>query len=134
MNVKNTWIGTGRITRDLEVKVTGSGKHVLNFTIAIDDGTKDNPHTTFIPLEAWEKTADIIAEHFSKGDQIIVGCRLANKKVEDRGETRYKLSPIVDSFEWGAKKRNDNEKPVQNYYRNDVPTYLGDDDDAPWKV
>lgn len=133
MNVKNSWIGTGRITKDLEVKVTGSGKHVLNFTIAIDDGTKDNPHTTFIPIEAWENMADVIAKYFEKGDQIIVGCRLVNRKVEDRGETRYKLAPIVDSFEWGAKKtKKENSEPVQNIYRNDIPTSIDNDEYEPW--
>lgn len=131
MNVKNTWIGTGRITKDLEVKVTGGGKHVLNFTIAIDDGTKDNPHTTFIPVEAWEKTADNIAKYFEKGDQIILGCRLVNRKVEDRGETRYKLAPIVDSFEWGAKKRNTStqSKPVESFTRDDIEIT---DEEFPW--
>lgn len=130
MNVKNTWIGTGRITKDLEVKVTSNGKHVLNLTVAIDDGTKENPHTTFIPVEAWEKTADIISKYFEKGDQIILGCKLVNRKVEDRGETRYKLALIVDSFEWGAKKRNTTpSKPVDSFTRDDVE--IGDND-FPW--
>lgn len=131
MNVNNTWIGTGRITKDLELKVTQSGKKVLNFNIAIDDGTKENPHTTFIPIEAWERIAETIAKHFGKGDQIIVGCRLVNKKVEDRGETRYKLSPVVESFEWGAKKEKKETSPVNNYTADDINDFPSDKD-FPW--
>ena len=50
MNVKNIWIGNGRICNDLELKMTETGKRVVNFSIAINDGTKERPHTTFSPF------------------------------------------------------------------------------------
>lgn len=128
MNVKNSFIGTGRITKDLEVKVTQTGKHVLNFDIAIDDGTKDNPHTTYIPCEIWEGGADIIAKYFQKGDQIIVGGKLVNRKIIDRGENRYRTNVVVDSWEWGAKKKREEPTEAKKEYTFDDVKDL----DEPW--
>ena len=115
MSVKNSWIGVGRITNDLELKMTETGKRVVNFSIAINDGTKERPHTTFVPLEAWENTADTISRYFKKGDQIIVGGRVVVRKYEDRGEPRNKISIAIDSFEWGEKKREERKEEVVEY-------------------
>ena len=129
--IKNNWFGVGRITNDLELKVTQSGKKVLNFDIAIDDGTRERPHTTFLPMEAWERTAEIISSYFHKGDQIILSGHLGVKKYVDRGENRYRLSVVIESFEWGAKKREENKEdfaPRQTYTPNDVSGF-----DYPWE-
>lgn len=125
MTIKNSWIGVGRISQDLELRVTESGKKVLNFNVAVDDGTKEKPHTTFVPIEAWERTAEVISEHFKKGDQIIVGGRLAVRQTVDRGEKRNKMSVVLESFEWGQKKKETNNvNAVENVYLDDI--------DAPW--
>ena len=107
MNVKNIWIGNGRICNDLELKMTETGKRVVNFSIAINDGTKERPHTTVIPVEAWENTADVITRYFHKGDQIIVSGRLIVRSYDDRGEKRNKISVSVESFDWGEKKKEE---------------------------
>lgn len=125
--LKNQWTGIGRITKDLDLRVTESGKKVLNFDIAIDDGRKDAPHTTYLPIEVWEKTAETIAKHFHKGDQIIISGHLGMKKYVDRGENRYKVAIILDSFEWGARKKEEDFSPVQNYTADDVSDF-----DVPW--
>lgn len=124
MTIKNSWIGVGRIANDLEVRITESGKKVLNFNVAIDDGTKERPHTTFVPVEAWEKLADVIHDYFKKGDQIIVGGRLTVRQTNDRGEKRNKISVVLESFEWGAKKKEENKNAVDTMYLDDI--------DAPW--
>lgn len=123
MNVKNSWIGVGRITNDLEIRVTESGKKVLNFSIAINDGTKENPHTTFVNLEAWENMAETISRYFNKGDQIILSGRLVVRKYVDRGENRNKTSVVIESFEWGEKKKENNEinnNSKEQFYPDDV--------------
>lgn len=125
MGVKNNWTGVGRVVNDLELRVTESGKKVLNFNIAINDGTKEKPHTTFIPLEAWEGTGETISKYFNKGDQIIVGGRIVVRKYDDRGENRNKISIVVESFEWGEKKREQPTKSVSNLEFTE--------DDFPWE-
>ena len=46
---------TGRITHDLELKVTQSNIHVLEFQIAIRDGKdkEGNEKTIFLRCQAW---------------------------------------------------------------------------------
>ena len=57
----------GRITNDLEVKATSTGKSVLNFCIAVN---KDKETTYFIDCVAWNTTATNIGKFFKKGSQI----------------------------------------------------------------
>ena len=38
----NTWIGTGRITKDLELKQVGTGTDLLNFSIAVERNFKND--------------------------------------------------------------------------------------------
>lgn len=132
MNVRNNFLGTGRIANDMEIRSTESGRHVVNFNLAIGDGTKEKPHTTFIPCEAWEGTADTIAKYFKKGDQIIIGGRLITRKVVDRGENRYRVAVSVESFEFGQKKKEETKEAVTSYRRNDIDTDPYIDDDQPW--
>jgi len=37
----NKWIGIGRLGRDPEIRFTGGGKAVANFSIACDESYKD---------------------------------------------------------------------------------------------
>lgn len=131
MNVKNNFLGTGRIANDLEMKVTASGKHVCNLTLAVQEGTKEKPYATFLQCEAWDGFADTISKYFSKGDQIIIGGHLVNRKVLDRGENRYRTSIVIDGFEFGQKKKKEESKPSQSYTYNDVGDDFGDED-YPW--
>lgn len=102
----NKFMGSGRITNDLQIVYTQSNKKYLQFNIAINDGTKEKPHTTFIPCVAWEKRAEVIAQYFSKGDQIIIEGRLSISTYDDRGEKRSRANIVVENFDWGAKKQN----------------------------
>lgn len=69
----------GRLTRDPELRRTGSGTSVANFTVAVDrdfaagDGEKK---TDFINCVAWRQTADFVSKYFNKGSMIVVDGRL----------------------------------------------------------
>lgn len=52
------------------VRGTNGDITVLNSRVAIYHGGKDND--TYIDVNAWGKTADMIAEHFHKGNQIYI--------------------------------------------------------------
>lgn len=129
MKISNLWVGVGRIANELELKMTETGKRVLNFSLAINDGTKENPHTTYIPIEAWENMAENIAKYFHKGDQIILNGRLVVRKYNDRGENRNKISIAIESFEFGEKKR---EEKKNEYTSPKTTIYQGDTSNEPW--
>jgi len=60
----------GRISHDLELKVTANNKKkVLNFNLACRNS--DNK-TVFIPVTAWEKNAENISTYSGKGKRLYV--------------------------------------------------------------
>lgn len=125
MRINNMWVGCGRIANDLEIRINQKNKKMLPFAIAINEGTKENPYTTFVDIIAWEKYAETIKKYFQKGDQIIVGGRLQTYTVKDRGENRKRVSVILESFDFGQKKREKEEKNEEKIERTveDLPFY-----------
>lgn len=57
----------GRITKDLELNKTSSGKSVCNFTIAIN---RDKDNADFIDIQTWNEQADNLCKYQGKGSLI----------------------------------------------------------------
>ena len=76
----------GRITKDVELRVTDNNVSVANFTVAVDrdysSGAKKE--TDFIDCVAWRTTADFIKKHFQKGRMICLSGRLQSRKWKDK--------------------------------------------------
>lgn len=65
----------GRLTADVELKQTTSGKSVVSFTLAINRPRgKDNEEqkADFFECTAWEKTAEFISKYFHKGESLYI--------------------------------------------------------------
>jgi single-strand DNA-binding protein len=91
----NHFMGMGRLTRDPEVKYTPSGKTVVSFTVAIQRArTSGESSSDFIRCQAWDKTADIIAGHFSKGDGIAFEGQLMIDSYEAKDGTKKEATKI----------------------------------------
>lgn len=91
----NLFLGMGRLVRDPEVKYTPSGKTVVNFTVAIQRTKSGNEATAdFVRCQAWDKTADIIAGHFGKGDGIAFEGQLMIDKVENPDGSKKEYTKI----------------------------------------
>ena len=76
----------GRLTRDPEMRKTGSGIAVANFTVAVDrdfNGQDGQKETDFIDCVAWRKTAEFVQKYFSKGKMIAVSGRLQVRSWND---------------------------------------------------
>jgi len=100
----------GRIANDLELKQTNSGKSVVNFGLAVDDGFGENKTTSFFDVTAWNKTAELLVAHKQKGSSIIINGTAKNEKYEDRqGNPRVKtvftantIKFLQDKFDGGG--------------------------------
>lgn len=92
----------GNLTKDPELKYFDSGKCKASFSIAINEG-KDK--TTFIDCEAWEKQAELIAEHFTKGSKIGIVSRFAKETYEKDGQNRTKAYFVVKEITFCDKKQ-----------------------------
>jgi single-strand DNA-binding protein len=93
----------GRLTADPEVRYFESGKAIATFSIAI---TRTRDESDFFDVQAWEKTAEVIAQYCKKGSQIGIEGRLKQERWKDRdsGNNRSKVLVIATRIELlGAK-------------------------------
>ena len=97
----------GNLTRDPEIKYTPKGTAIANFGIAVNrnystESGEKREEVTFIDIEAWGRTAEIIGEYFKKGRPIYVEGRLKLDTWDDKqtGQKKSKLRVVADSFEF----------------------------------
>ena len=97
----------GNLTRDPEIKYTPKGTAIANFGLAVNrnyttEGGEKREEVTFIDLEAFGRTAEVIGEYFKKGRPIFIEGRLKLDTWDDKqsGQKKSKLRVIVDSFEF----------------------------------
>lgn len=93
-----------RISNLGELKYTQSQKAVLQFSVAQNIGTGDNKKGHFFDCEAWEKTAEIIANNFEKGKEIIVEGELRQETWEKDGAKRSKVKLLVNKAHFTGSK------------------------------
>lgn len=93
----------GRLTNTPELRTTTSGKEVCSFDIACERNysASGQRETDFIPCVAWGKTAQFIAQYFSKGSMIAVNGSLQTRKYQDKqgnNRTAYEVQVREASF------------------------------------
>lgn len=109
----------GRLTRDPEMRQTGSGTSVTSFSLAVerdysgrDGGEKQ---TDFIDVVAWRHTAEFVDKYFAKGDMAAVSGRLQIRDWTDKdGNKRRSAEVIVNSIYFGDSKK-DGDSSTGNY-------------------
>lgn len=94
----------GRLTADPEIKYTTTQKAVTSFTVAVD---RMKDVTDFLPVVAWEKTAEFIGKHFSKGQQIGITGSLQSRHYEDtNGNKRTAYDVVAHKIYFCGRKTN----------------------------
>ena len=101
----------GRLTRDPELRRTGSGVAVASFTLAVDRdfGGRDSGEreTDFIDCVAWRQTGEFVSKYFTKGSMIVVSGRLQIRGWTDKdGNKRRTAEVVADNVYFGESKRN----------------------------
>jgi len=100
----------GRLTRDPELRRTGSGVAVATFTIAVDrdfaNSSTGERETDFIDIVAWRNTAEFVSKYFAKGRMAVVSGRLQIRPWTDKeGNKRRSAEVIADNVYFGDSKR-----------------------------
>lgn len=89
----------GRLTKDVEVRKTGTGKSVVNFTLAVNR-VFDKDKADFITCIAWNHTADFMASYLGKGALVSVDGRIQTGSYEGTdGKLVYTTDVIVDNLQ-----------------------------------
>lgn len=101
----------GRLTKDPELRRTGSGVAVASFTIACDRdfNPKDGgeKEVDFIDCNAWRGTGEFVSKYFSKGSMAIVSGRLQIRNWTDKdGNKRRNAEVVTDSVYFGDSKKS----------------------------
>lgn len=111
----NRVVITGNLTRDPELRSTGSGMAILNMGVAVNDRRK-NPQSgewedvpNFIDVVMFGTRAESVSRFLSKGSKVAIEGKLRWSQWDDKdtGKKRSKVEVIVDEIEF-LSSRNDN--------------------------
>ena len=117
----NKVILVGRLTADPELRQTQSGISSCRFTVAIDrkfaDKETGERKADFVGCIAWQRTAEFVAEYFSKGKLIAVEGELRNNSYQDKNHSdvmHYTMDVNVNNVEFvGGKNESGGSAPQQ---------------------
>jgi single-strand DNA-binding protein len=115
----------GRLTRDPELRRTGSGVAVASFTVAVDRdfGNNGEKETDFIDCVAWRQTGEFVSKYFTKGSMIVVSGRLQIRNWKDKDVNKRRTAEVVaDNCYFGESKKAEAE-PSTAY----APSYPASD-------
>ena len=92
----------GNLGNDPEIITLDSGKKLAKFSLATNDTYKNakgerETKTEWHNLIAWNKTAEIIEQYVTKGQEIAIEGKLTNRSYETKeGEKRYITEVVVN--------------------------------------
>lgn len=136
----NKIILMGRLTRDPELRRTGSGTPVTSFSIACDRDFKDRQtgekETDFIDIVVWRGTAEFVSKYFSKGRMAVVEGRLQIREwTDNNGAKRRSAEVVAENVYFGDSKSDGRansapHSPVMPGGFEEMPTF--DPDELPF--
>ena len=97
----NKVIIAGNLTRDPELRFTGSGIPVCDFGIAVNRVRSKNEEVDFFDVTAWRELGETIANYKKKGDPILVEGKLQYRTWEAQdGSKRSKVDVVADNVQF----------------------------------
>ncbi|OWW45818.1 single-stranded DNA-binding protein [Enterococcus hirae 88-15-E09] len=109
----NNVVLVGRLTKDPDIRNTQQGTEIASFTLAVNRNFKDqngNREADFINCVAWRKTAELIRNHVSKGQQIGVVGRVQTRSYDNQqGQKVFVTEVIVSEIQFLESKVNNNQ-------------------------
>ena len=126
----NRVVMVGRMTRDPELRRTGSGAAVTSFTLALNRNynSADGQQADYISCVVWNKVAENVAQYCSKGSLVGVEGRLRSRPYDNaQGQRVYVTEVVCDSVQFletrAQRERNQssmnqgmmNQKPMDQY-------------------
>lgn len=111
----NKAILVGRLTRDPELKTTGSGVSVCSFTIAINRRFKNsegNYDADFINCVAWRQQAEFLSRFFSKGRMVGLVGSIQTRSYDRDGQRVYVTEVVADEISFVDSRSQDDSAPA----------------------
>lgn len=125
----------GNLGKDPDLRFTGSGKAVCNFSIAtssswVDNDGKKQERVEWHNIKVWGKQGESCAKYLSKGRQVLVVGEIRTRSYDDRdGNKRYITEIIAQNVRFlGGGKRDEEGTDRHTASEPDGDPALGDDD------
>ena len=122
----------GRLTKEIELRRTQSGKAVASYSLAVKR-PRSKEDNDFVNVVTWDKAAEYLSKYGNKGDVVAVNGSLQSRKWEDKnGNKRTEWEVVTDSVELLSSKKEDSDtnksynapsmnQPAQDFQQIDVP-------------
>ncbi|MGM9987445.1 MAG: single-stranded DNA-binding protein [Bacillaceae bacterium] len=89
----------GRLTKEPELKQTSKGKSFLHISLAVNRQFRNKEGTyeaDFIQCSLWNRLAEIICNHCSKGTLVGITGRIQTRTYEESGVRHYVTEVVAD--------------------------------------
>ncbi len=100
----------GRLTRDPELRYTGSNTAVATFSIAVNrpfTGQNGERQADFINIVVWRRQAETVKNYLTQGSQVAIDGRLQSRSYDGNdGKRHYVTEVIADNIEFVGAKRS----------------------------
>lgn len=118
----NKVILAGRLTKDIEMRYTQTGKAIARFILSVNrrvSKDKEKQQADFIPIIVWNKLAEICSKYLTKGSQILVEGHLQIRDyVAQDGKKHYIAEVIAQELEFMGLKVTAGNEQLQNQEQN----------------
>ncbi|KAA6460948.1 single-stranded DNA-binding protein [Acidobacteria bacterium AB60] len=101
----NKVILLGNVGKDPEIRSTGAGSMVANFTLATSDRYQDQQgnwqdRTEWHNLVAFKRTAEIVRDYVKKGTKLYIEGKIQTRSWDDKesGQKKYRTEIIVNDL------------------------------------
>jgi single-strand DNA-binding protein len=98
---------TGRLTRDPEMRVTASGKHVTQFNVATNEyAGNGKERAEYHTIVTWDRLAETCGRYLGKGQQVALEGRIQTRSWDDdRGARHWKTEVVATHVEMLSGRR-----------------------------
>jgi len=102
----------GNVGKDPEMKYTGDGKAVTEFTVAVNGYKRDD--VTWFRVTCWGKQAEVANEYVKKGKQVLVsGTVKASAWVSKDGEAQATLELAANTVKFLGSREGGGHEQVE---------------------
>jgi len=106
MNI-NKWIGTGRLTKDPEIRELPTGTSVCELRLANDRMGRKQDEAGFISIDVYGKNAENCAQYLAQGSRVAVDARLEYHEWDTPDGKRHDYRLVANSVEFLSPRDSD---------------------------
>lgn len=112
----------GRVTDNVELKATQTGKGVARFTVAEKKFNQEKPN--YHSVTAWNGVAENCAKYLEKGQEITLIGEIRYGSYEKNGTKIPTTNITITDIEFGSKPKSQ----PNDAFEDEINNLLGDDD------